>query len=73
MIHPGPPVWTDTTGQTIQAHGAGLIFAQDNMWYMYGESLKTGNLADHGINAYVFSDLSNWKFLGMVLKKFRYC
>jgi len=37
--------WTDTQGQRIEAHGAGLLQSPlDHRWYWYGESEKYANL-----------------------------
>ena len=61
-------VWYDTDGQSIQAHAAGiLIDPQDQSYWWYGESLKTSNLSDHGVNCYHSKDLLNWKNVGQVL------
>jgi len=39
----------------------------DGSYWWYGESLKTGNLADHGVNCYHSTDLFTWKNIGQVL------
>lgn len=61
-------VWYDTDGQSIQAHATGiLIDPNDRSYWWFGESLKTSNLSDHGINCYHSTDLLNWKNFGQVL------
>jgi hypothetical protein len=60
-------LWNDTDGKSIQAHATGiLIDPSDNSYWWYGESLKTSNLSDHGINCYHSTDLLNWKNVGQV-------
>ncbi|CAF4312656.1 unnamed protein product [Rotaria socialis] len=61
-------IWNDTDGQSIQAHATGiLIDPHDNSYWWYGESLKTANLSDHGINCYHSTDLLTWTNMGQVL------
>ena len=56
VVRPGfdatSPHWNDTQDNRIEAHAAGLLQAEDGLWYWYGESKKTSSLADHGVNAY---------------------
>lgn len=61
-------VWNDTDGRSIQAHATGiLIDPHDNSYWWYGESLKTANLSDHGVNCYHSTDLLTWTNMGQVL------
>lgn len=61
-------LWTDTDGRSIQAHATGiLIDPHDNSYWWYGESLKTANLSDHGVNCYHSTDLLTWTNIGSVL------
>ncbi|KAK9472184.1 glycosyl hydrolase [Dipodascopsis tothii] len=58
--------WTDTSGNSIQAHGGGFI-AVDNYFYWFGEN-KTGdgNLFK-SVTCYRSTDLASWEFRGNVL------
>ena len=62
------PHWDDTDGNRIEAHAAGMLQSPtDKRWYWYGESKKTGNLKDHGVNCYSAPGLSGpWTFEGQV-------
>lgn len=63
-------VWNDTNGNSIQAHATGITIDQkDGSYWWYGESLKTSNLADHGVNCYHSTDLLNWVNFGSVLSQ----
>jgi hypothetical protein len=44
------------------------LYADNGVYYWYGESKKTDSLADHGINCYSTTDktLTKWKFEGSV-------
>lgn len=67
-IHPGE-VWKDTHGDTINAHGAGLLH-DGNAWYWYGEIKgdgEHGNTAEVGVSAYRSTDLVHWSPLGVAL------
>ena len=77
-------VWLDTNGDTIQAHGAGILFYNDT-YYLYGEYKKGQTLFVKdpnwdsyikrvdviGISCYSSKDLCNWKFEGIVLPAVR--
>lgn len=68
-IYPGI-LWNDTDGNSIQAHSAGiLIDPVDGSYWWYGESQKTSNLSDHGVNCYHSKDLVIWQNMGQVLKQ----
>lgn len=63
-------LWNDTDGKSIQAHGAGiLIDPHDGLYWWYGESQKTSNMSDHGVNCYHSKDLLTWQNMGQVLKQ----
>ena len=65
------PHWLDTDGNRIEAHSAGMF--QDpatKRWFWYGESKKTSNLADHGVNCYSSASIAGpWKNEGQVIKQ----
>ena len=69
------PSWTDTDGNRIEAHAAGMLQSPlDEKWYWYGESAKGSVDSDgsmlHGVNCYSSSDLAGpWQFEGRVLKQ----
>jgi len=65
-IVPGDLNWTDSSGNRIESHGAGIIQV-NGAFYWFGESTKTQDLKDHGINCYSSKDLLVWKFEGQVL------
>jgi hypothetical protein len=60
--------WNDTDGNRIEAHAAGMLQSDvDHRWYWYGESKKTGDLADHGVNCYSADTIAGpWKNEGQV-------
>lgn len=60
--------WKDTDGNTIESHGAGMLQSpEDSKWYWYGESKKTNNLSNHGINCYSATSLAGpWTSHGQV-------
>ena len=69
------PPWTDTDGNRIEAHAAGMLQSPlDGKWYWYGETAKGTIESDgsmpHGVNCYSSSDLAGpWQFEGQVLKQ----
>ena len=69
------PPWTDTDGNRIEAHAAGMLQSPlDGKWYWYGETAKGTVESDgsmpHGVNCYSSSDLAGpWQFEGQVLKQ----
>ena len=69
------PPWTDTDGNRIEAHAAGMLQSPlDGKWYWYGETAKGTVKSDgsmpHGVNCYSSSDLAGpWQFEGQVLKQ----
>ncbi|MDX3613189.1 RICIN domain-containing protein [Streptomyces europaeiscabiei] len=60
---------TDTSGNTLQLHGMGIIKVGDT-WYGFGEN-KTGvdstNTSFQAIACYSSTDLANWTFRGNAL------
>lgn len=63
-INPGT-VWTDTTGNVIQAHGEGIIKV-GSTYYWLGED-KTNGSPFQNIKCYSSTDLKNWTFVNNVL------
>jgi Glycosyl hydrolases family 43 len=55
-------LWYDDKGGLINAHGGGIIFA-NNSYYWFGE--KRGRSASEGVNVYSSADLYNWKNEGL--------
>ncbi len=75
-------VWKDTDGNTINAHGGGILY-HDGVYYWYGEfkgdsTYKNPNpVTAHwdcyrteagGVSCYSSTNLYDWKFEGVVLK-----
>jgi hypothetical protein len=58
--------WLDTDGKRIEAHGAGLIRAND-AWYWIGED-KSGTGSSF-VNCYRSTDLSHWEFRHAVVTR----
>jgi hypothetical protein len=65
-ITPGT-VWTDTSGNTIQAHGEGITKVGDT-YYWLGED-KTAGSPFQNIKCYSSADLKNWTFVANVLTR----
>ncbi len=63
VIKPGER-WLDNHGEVINAHGGGLLFANDT-YYWFGE--KRGRVASEGVNVYASKDLIHWKNEGLAL------
>ena len=63
--------WNDTDNNRIEAHAAGMLHSEiDKRWYWYGESKKTQNISDHGVNLYSSDSLAGpWQFEGQVLRQ----
>jgi hypothetical protein len=59
--------WNDTAGNRIEAHSAGMLQSPlDGRWYWYGESKKTSDLSDHGVNCYSADTIAGpWTFEGV--------
>jgi hypothetical protein len=55
-------VWLDTSGQSIQAHGGGII-ARGDTYYWYGEDRTSRSRTD--VSCYSSTDLLNWKHEGV--------
>lgn len=62
-------LWVDTDSNQINAHGGGILY-YDGVYYWYGEQ-RPGATSDRksqdGVNCYSSTNLSNWKFEGLVL------
>jgi len=69
MIVPGG-VWYDSSGNIIQAHGAG-IFQLGNTYYWFGEDHTgvTNDQSFHNIKCYSSTDLAHWTFRKNVLTR----
>jgi hypothetical protein len=66
-IQPGG-IWPDQNGNHVQAHGGGIIKI-DKTYYWYGEERARGLDTNYCyVSCYASGDLTNWKFLGDVLK-----
>ena len=63
--------WNDTDNNRIEAHAAGMLQSEtDRRWYWYGESKKTQNISEHGVNLYSSDSLAGpWQFEGEVLRQ----
>ncbi|MDP4261236.1 MAG: glycoside hydrolase family 43 protein [Bacteroidota bacterium] len=57
-------VWRDTHGDTINAHGGGILYINNN-YYWFGE--KRNRHGSEGVNVYSSKDLYNWKYEGVAL------
>lgn len=67
VIRPGE-VWPDDKGNHVQAHGGGIIKI-GKTYYWYGEERAKGLDTNYRyVSCYESKDLTNWKFLGDVLK-----
>lgn len=64
LVKPGQ-IWTDKTGQIINAHGGSIIKVGDK-YYWFGENRKPKGLINK-VNAYSSTDLVNWESHGVVL------
>jgi hypothetical protein len=65
-ITPGT-VWTDQSGNTIEAHGEGMIKVAST-YYWLGED-KTNGAAFQNVKCYSSTDLMNWTFVRNVLTR----
>ncbi|WNG20234.1 family 43 glycosylhydrolase [Cystobacter fuscus] len=61
------PVWYDTTGGTIQAHG-GSVIKVDSTYYWIGEDKLHDSATFRNVVCYSSPDLKNWKWVGYPLK-----
>lgn len=60
-------VWRDMNGDTINAHGGGLLF-HEGTYYWFGENRPaSGFVTEKGINCYSSADLCDWKYEGIAL------
>ena len=53
--------WTDTSGNSLQAHGAGLIKV-GSTYYWFGEDRTQNNVSYVAISCYASTDLVHWTF-----------
>jgi hypothetical protein len=58
--------WTDTAGNSLQAHGAGFIQV-GRTYYWFGENRTQNNWLFVAISCYSSNDLVHWQFRGNVL------
>lgn len=66
-IRPGE-IWKDVAGDTINAHGGGVIFA-DGKYYWYGEHRDAERPnPQEGVTVYSSPDLTEWTYEGLALK-----
>ncbi|MFD0671029.1 family 43 glycosylhydrolase [Cohnella sp. GCM10027633] len=61
------PVWYDTTGGTIQAHG-GSIIKVGSTYYWIGEDKLHNSASFRNVVCYSSSDLKNWQWVSYPLK-----
>lgn len=73
-MHENGECWRDQAGQSIQAHGGGILL-HDGVYYWYGED-RSGYPLDTdgqrkrrnvGVSCYSSTDLVNWTHVGVVL------
>jgi len=68
VIRPGE-TWVDDRGQTIEAHGGGIIRLKDT-YYWFGEDRTPSNdPKKRYVACYSSQDLAHWKFRNQVLKQ----
>jgi hypothetical protein len=66
-IHPGD-VWLDNRGESIQAHGGGMLRV-GNTYYWFGEDrTPTNNPAKRYVSCYSSTDLVHWRFRNQILQ-----
>lgn len=58
--------WTDSSGNSLQAHGAGIIQV-DQTYYWFGENRTQNNWLFAAISCYSSTDLVHWTFRQNVL------
>ncbi|KAI0093999.1 glycosyl hydrolase [Irpex rosettiformis] len=51
--------WTDTSGNAIQAHGAGILKV-GSTFYWFGEDKTENSALFHAVSCYTSTDLVNW-------------
>ncbi|KAI0341845.1 Arabinanase/levansucrase/invertase [Trametopsis cervina] len=52
-------LWTDTSGNPIQAHGAGILKV-GSTFYWFGEDKTANSALFHAVSCYTSTDLVNW-------------
>jgi len=66
-IRPGE-IWKDVKGDTINAHGGCVIFAEGK-YYWYGEHrAAVRSLPQEGVTVYSSPDLTTWTYEGLALR-----
>lgn len=63
------PVWLDTDGEHINAHGGGVLH-HEGLYYWFGEHKEPGpggNRARVGVRVYVSRDLERWENAGVAM------
>ena len=60
--------WLDSSGNRIEAHGAGLIFA-NGAWYWIGEDKSANSGSFKAVNCYRSTDLSHWEFRHAIITR----
>ena len=65
---PNGGFWNDTTGNRIEAHGAGLIHVGDT-WYWIGEDKSHNAGTFKGVNCYASKDLASWQFRNAIITR----
>ncbi|MGY5356156.1 family 43 glycosylhydrolase [Wenyingzhuangia sp. IMCC45467] len=64
-IYSGIP-WYDNHGNTVSAHGAGII-KENDVYYLFGEFKSDDDIQFNGVSCYASKDLYNWTFENIVL------
>lgn len=57
-------IWRDSNGDTINAHGGGILYSNKN-YYWFGE--KRNRHGSEGVNVYSSKNLHDWKYEGVAL------
>jgi hypothetical protein len=60
--------WRDSSGKRIEAHGAGVLFAQ-GAWYWFGEDKSANSANFKAVNCYRSTDLAHWEFRRAVITR----
>ena len=62
--------WKAADGSRIQAHAPGIVVdAVDGSYWWFGESEKTSNQSEHGVDCYHSTDLYSWTTVGQVINQ----
>jgi hypothetical protein len=60
--------WNDTSGNRIEAHGAGIIQVDDT-WYWIGEDKSHNSSHFRAVNCYASKNLSDWEFRNAIITR----